>query len=195
MFHVQLRQFPHLARAFNLTAEELQARVLEPWRVGQRIHLQDRSWDPQRARLTVIEGPDLEVEEIGLGRGWASAMRSGSEVTAAILAQPEAESETLKADIGARCASGPLSLVEVVGCSGSEGMRASTRLALAERAVWELLHAGVVRLTREGQEVQRDAWESTLLRFSAWQDPVLTIEAVPVPSGDDVGDQPLARGI
>lgn len=34
MFHVQLRQFPHLARAFNLTAEELHSRVLD---LGRRV--------------------------------------------------------------------------------------------------------------------------------------------------------------
>ncbi|MDQ6819792.1 MAG: hypothetical protein M3076_05540 [Actinomycetota bacterium] len=191
MFHVQLRQFPHLARAFNLTAEELHSRVLEPWTAGRHFQLQDRSWDPQRARLTVIEGPELEVQEIGMGRGWASAARAGSDVTSAVLAQPQADSETLKVEIAARCGSEPMTLSEVVARAGSDGMRASARLALAEQAVWELLHAGAVRLTRQGAELPRDAWQPTLVGFSAWHDPALALER----SGDDLGDQPLAGGI
>ena len=33
MFHVELRQFPHQARAFNLTREELDARILQRARI------------------------------------------------------------------------------------------------------------------------------------------------------------------
>lgn len=179
MFHVQLRQFPHLARAFNLTAQELHSRVLEPWLAGRRFQLQERSWDPERARLTVIEGPELRVDEIGLGRGWASATRTGSDVTAAVLAQPQTDSEALKADIAARCAQGPLTLDQVIARAGPDGMRASARLALAEQAVWELLHAGAVRLSRDGETLAADAWQPTLLRFSAWQDPALMLERTP----------------
>lgn len=194
MFHVQLRQFPHLARAFNLNAEELHSRVLEPWGAGRRFQLQDRSWDPQRARLTVIEGPELRVDEIGLGRGWTSATRTGADVTAAVIAQPHSDAEALKSEIAARCASGQLTLDEVVASAGSDGMRASARLALAEQAVWELLHAGVVRLIREGQELPREAWQPTLLHFSAWEDHALTLEST-AGSCDDFGDQPLTRGV
>ena len=43
MFHVELRQFLHVARAFNLTREELDARILHPWVNGGSIALQDRA--------------------------------------------------------------------------------------------------------------------------------------------------------
>ena len=76
MFHVELRQFPHVARAFNLSAEELEARILRRWRGGTELELQDRLWDPRRAKLTVYEGRELEISEIGLGRGWANVTRT-----------------------------------------------------------------------------------------------------------------------
>ena len=31
VFHVELRQFPHVARVFNLSREELDARFARPW--------------------------------------------------------------------------------------------------------------------------------------------------------------------
>ena len=39
MFHVELRQFPHVARMFNLSREELEARILGPWLAGRELEL------------------------------------------------------------------------------------------------------------------------------------------------------------
>ncbi len=182
-YHVQLRQLPHVARAFNLTGEELSERLLEPWVAGRAVQLQDRRWDPERARLTIYEGPELRLEEIGLGRGWANVTRAGADVTVALLEQARgdveagARTDTLKADIQARCASAPVALGDVVALAGSEQMRASERLALAEQAVWELLHAGTVRLVRAGEAPAPDRWRSVLLSWAAWRDPATTLEA------------------
>ena len=74
MFHLELRQFPHVARAFNLSREELERRFVGPWVSGQAIDQDDRRWSPEKARLTILEGPELRLEEIGLGRGWANLM-------------------------------------------------------------------------------------------------------------------------
>jgi hypothetical protein len=181
-FHVELRQFPHVARAFNLSGEELGARLLEPWVAGRTVQLQDRRWDPERARLTIYEGPELRPEEIGLGRGWANVTRAGAEVTEALLTrargEPEARlsSEDLKSAILARCASEPLALGEVVALAGTDRVRASERLALAEEAVWELLHAGAVRLVRGGEAPAPDRWRSVLLSWAAWRDPSTLLE-------------------
>jgi hypothetical protein len=182
VFHVQLRQFPNVARAFNLTGEELSADLLSQWVAGRPVELHDRRWDPQRARLTIYEGPELRPDEIGLGRGWGNVTRSGTDVTARMLVQARdglGTGDTLKAAIMAGCAAQPLTLGEVVALVGVEGMRASERLARAEQAVWELLHTGTARLVRGGASVSQAEWGTELLSWKAWRDDVLVIEAVP----------------
>ena len=77
------------------------------------------------------------------------------------------------------------------------GWRVSDRLALAERAVWELLHHGQLRMVRRADAVDQDEWESLLL---AWEtmgvpDAAACCSRPPRTSrklGHDVGDQPLA---
>jgi len=46
--------------------------------------------------------------------------------------------------------------------------RASDRLAIAEQAVWELLHHGALRLSDEYGEVERERWQSVLLAWDTW---------------------------
>jgi hypothetical protein len=180
-FHVQLRQLPYVARAFNLTGEQLSMRLLERWAAGKSVELQDRLWDPARARLTIYEGPELRADEIGMGRGWGNVTRSGTDVTAQMLAQAQGEpdsSDALKTAIMTGCGSQPLTLGDVVLLAGTERMRASERLARAEQAVWELLHTGMVRLVRDGASLSQEAWEAELLSWAAWRDGALVIEAV-----------------
>ena len=183
VFHVELRQFPNVARAFNLSRAEFEARIAGPWRAGRTIELDDRRWDPDKARLSVYAGRALAPEEIGLGRGWGNASRTGEEVTERVLAQPSAV-ESFKAELPPRIA-----LPGVVALAGARYPRArvSERLALAEQAVWELLHERRARLTRSGRALAREDWAVVLLRWDAWTSPELWLE-----SGDDVGDQPLA---
>src|ERR1035441_1029610 len=85
MFHVELRQFPYVARAFNLTPDELQTRVLGAWVRGEVVELDDRHWGPEKARLTIYEGPQLRPEEMGLGRSWANVTKNCTEVTEQLL--------------------------------------------------------------------------------------------------------------
>src|SRR2546423_8463753 len=120
MFHVELRQFPHVARAFNLTREELDGRITRRWVQGQMVELDDRRWAPERAKLTIYEGRALAVEEIGLGRGWANVTRTGQAVTDRVLAQvrhaiqsPPALEE-LKREVAGRAARAPVSMDEVL---------------------------------------------------------------------------------
>ncbi len=176
MFHVELRQFPHMARAFNLTREELEQRFLSRWVAGNAVELNDRRWTPDRARIAIYEGPALRAEEIGLGRGWANATRTGEDVTQRMLAEARQVTEAppaveeLKEEIVARCATGPIGLREVIELAGERypRLRASGRLALAERAVWELLHRGSVRLRRAGAPLDEDQWQPVLLAWSTW---------------------------
>ena len=169
MFHVELRQFPHQARAFNLTREELDARLLGPWVSGEAVSLDDRRWSPERARLTIYEGPGLSADQLGLGRGWANVTREGEDVTKRVLAElahPPAVAE-LKRDL---VAGGSISMGQLVELAGERypQSRVSERIALCEQAVWELLHEGAVQLVRAGEPVEEGDWQATLFEWRAW---------------------------
>ena len=155
MFHVELRQFPHVARAFNLTREDLDARITRPWVRGEAVELDDRRWAPERAKLVIYEGRALAVEEIGLGRGWANVTRSAEQVTDRVLAEVRQAIEsppalnTLKDELAARCAQTPLEMREVLELTARLEPDApmDERLALARRAVLELLSEGAAKLS------------------------------------------------
>jgi hypothetical protein len=188
MFHVELRQFPHLARALNLTREQIETRFIGPWAAGESVEFDDRRWPSERARLTVYEGPELTPDQMGLGRAWGNVTRAGTDVTRQLLA--EAEQRALLAPRGAispksaiqqleqaildHCAIGPLSvlnLIELVNQLHAD-WRVSDRIALAERSIWELLHLERITMSQiaaEGRElVGKEAWESVLLSWGTW---------------------------
>ncbi len=85
MYHVELRQFPHTACSFNLSEQELRS-VLEPWVREQAVDFGERKWSPHTAKLTIIEGPHLSVEQLSLGRGWSAAQHEGEDATERVLA-------------------------------------------------------------------------------------------------------------
>jgi hypothetical protein len=87
-FHVEIRRSFHVARAFNLTEEELRERILTPWWEEVPIELGDRDWDPAESSLTVLRGPALPVSQLQIGQGWSNAERSAQDVTAQVMAQP-----------------------------------------------------------------------------------------------------------
>jgi hypothetical protein len=176
MFHVELRRFPHMARAFNLTREELDARIVKPWVGGAAFELDGRRWEPGRTRLTIYEGPELRSEEMGMGRGWSNAARAGEDVTSRMLGAARGSVERFKATL---TAAGRLSLAEVVQLAGDShpDARVSDRVALAERAVWELLHEGRLTLLGTDGALDRGSWGPALLRWEAWSDGPLFVEA------------------
>jgi hypothetical protein len=180
VFHVELRQFPHQARAFNLSREQLDARILGPWTSGHAIELDDRRWSPDRAKLTIYEGPPLAPEDLGLGRGWGNVTRAGEDVTARLLAelvQPSAVAE-LKRELRDRCGYGPIPLRRLVELSGERypQARVSERIALCEQVAWELLHEGVAGLVRAGVPVDRANWQEVLLGWEAWSEDAVRLE-------------------
>jgi hypothetical protein len=85
MYHVELRQFPHNFCRFNLTERELRHTILDVWLRGEWVELGERRWNPQQAKLTVLEGPRLPVEQLSMGRGWRNAKREGQDVTERLL--------------------------------------------------------------------------------------------------------------
>jgi hypothetical protein len=180
VFHIELRQFPHQARAFNLTREQLDARIVSPWVSGGAVELDDRRWSPERAKLSIYEGPHIAPEELGLGRGWANVTRDGQDVTARILTERAAPAPAaeLKRQVLELSDYGPVSLRRLVELTGERypQARASERLALCEQAAWELLHEGAVRLVRAGALVERAGWADVLLHWEAWSGDSVRLE-------------------
>jgi len=87
VYHIELRQFPHNFSHFNLTAQALQETVLDAWARDQWVEVGERRWNPHQATLTVIEGPELPLEQLSMGRGWRNALRQGTDVTSDVLAE------------------------------------------------------------------------------------------------------------
>lgn len=175
MFHLELRQFPHVARAFNLSREELDARFARPWAGGTSVRYEDYAFHPEKGRLTVYEGPELLPEDVGMGRGWANVGRTSQDVTETILAEAERGTESRSAvemfkAIVRDAARTPISFSEVIALASAEhpGRRASECLAMAEQAVWELLHQGRLTLTAGDDPVATDQWAAIILRWETW---------------------------
>ena len=141
---------------------------------GGAFELNDRRWEPGRSKIIVYEGPELRPEEIGLGRGWANATRSGEDVTARVLEAASASVERFKHELLERV---PLSLRAIVRLAGDSHpqARVSDRLALAERAVWELLHQRRVVLVEDGAELAPERWQRALLDWEAWSEETLVV--------------------
>ncbi len=188
MYHVELREFPHNTHAFNLDEERLRAEVLDPFARGEIFELGGRAWVPQRTTLTVLEGAELPLHALSMGRGWNNARRKAQDVTSAVLAMLEApppapapstaaslgSEEAVVRDILARCAIGPLSLAavwdraEIAAPDGSSG----DWLVLAQGAVSKLLAEERVTL-RRGEEpdapaIATDELAAVLRTREAW---------------------------
>jgi hypothetical protein len=84
MFHVELRHFPHKAWRFNLSEAELRA-VAVPWAREEWLEFAERKWNPHEAKITILEGPQLEVQEIAMNRGWTNAQRRSEDITERVL--------------------------------------------------------------------------------------------------------------
>jgi hypothetical protein len=175
LFHLELRQFPHVARSFNLSREELDQRFLAPWVGGSIVEHDDRRWSPERSQLKIFEGPELRLSEIGLGRGWASVIKSSKEVTETVIAeaqrgaQARPEVEALKAAID-EVSGRPITFEDVMALAAAAHptWRASQQLALAEQAVWEMLHQGRLTMIAAGEPVPRERWQSIVLSWATW---------------------------
>jgi len=148
MYHVELRQFPHNMSRFNLTEAELGA-IVEPWARQQLVEFGERKWSPQQAKITILEGPHMPLEQLTMGRGWRAAQRNGEDVTDAVLA---AASEALAA---ATTAAAP-------GSASS----ASSQSAAAAAALVDPLALGVELASLLGEDPGRllAAWREVAAR-------------------------------
>jgi hypothetical protein len=175
VYHLELRQFPHTARVFNLDRAELDARFVRPWVKGEMIDHDERRWAPERTRLKVLEGAPIALDELGLGRGWGQATKDSQDVTDAVLAHAERgararpEVEALKTQVAQAAGQAiEFAAVAALAAAAHPGWRASEQLALAEQAVWELLHQERLTMLADGEPVARDGWESVVLRWATW---------------------------
>ncbi len=84
MYHVELRHFPHSAWRFNLSDQDLRA-VVQPWIREQAVDFGERKWSPHLAKLTILQGPKLEVQQLSMGRGWRAAQKLSEDVTEQVL--------------------------------------------------------------------------------------------------------------
>jgi hypothetical protein len=173
LYHLELRKFPHNLCHFNLTAQELRATILEPWVREEWIELGERKWNTHQAKLTVIEGPRLELGDLSMGRGWQAAQREGRDVTAQLLEtvtqtlerQPAAVGKTTGGqtppDTGLLADSLGLELLSRIGAERTPlrcawdlaaarhpNSTPSQSLAIAERAVAALLRSRLIMLLR-----------------------------------------------
>jgi len=85
VYHLELRQSFHNFNHFNVDEEELRA-LVGPWAREQVIELGERKWSPHQAKLRILEGPHLPIEELSMGRGWRTAERKSKDVTQRVLA-------------------------------------------------------------------------------------------------------------
>lgn len=84
MYHLELRKFPHTVCRFNQTEEQVRA-IVVPWANEQWIEEGERRWNANEATLTVLEGPELSMPQLAMGRGWRNAQRRGVDVTERLL--------------------------------------------------------------------------------------------------------------
>jgi hypothetical protein len=162
VYHIELRESPQRANAFNLDTARLRAEVIDPWSAGQIFEFGGSEWVPQRMTMMILEGPELPLHQLGLGRGWTNALKVSKDVTKEVLAAANTtraatggrssagRAPDIERDVLARCAVGPLSLpavwdrAEIVAPDASAG----ERLLLAEAALNHLLAEGHVELCR-----------------------------------------------
>jgi hypothetical protein len=171
VYHLELRHFPHSLFRFNLSEQELRA-IVEPWTREPLVELGEQKWRTGEAKLTILEGPELPLEQLSMGRGWGAAQRKSQDVTERVLAaaraagtppgapaqespQPSSADAALVADslgleLLALLGDGPAPLSRAWRLAGARFPERppSECLALAERAVGSLLRGGLIVMLR-----------------------------------------------
>jgi hypothetical protein len=84
VYHLELRKFPHTVCRFNQSEQQLRA-VIVPWSSEQWIEEGERKWNSNEATITVLEGPELSMPDLAMGRGWRNAQRRSKDVTEQVL--------------------------------------------------------------------------------------------------------------
>jgi hypothetical protein len=160
---MELRHFPRQAWSFNLSEQELHA-LIGPFAGGEVVELGGQKWNPHIAKLTILDGPKLPLQQLSMGRGWRNAQRQlaaarelpGASARAPAAADPPGVSSGDR-DLHAHSLGlGILSLLEQGPAPLSRAWRlaqarfpersASECLAVGERAVRSLLDRRLIVL-------------------------------------------------
>ena len=176
MYHLELRQFPHNLCRFNLTEQELRA-IVEPWTRDPWVELGERKWRPETAKLTVLEGPQIPLSQLSMGRGWRIVQRNGKDVTERVLAAAKQEpadvagspelpqqappdaalvADSLGLELLALLGDGPAPLSQAWRLAAARFPERSPSecLAIAEAAAESLLRSGLIALLQPSPEDQ-----------------------------------------
>jgi hypothetical protein len=163
-YHIELRQFPHNFCHFNLSEQQLR-RIVEPWVAGESVELGERKWDPHRAKLTILEGPQIPNGKLTMGRGWSVAQREGQDITRRLLVRPKEQrhpaelpatdspsaaslADSLALEVLASLRDAPATLSDAWRLAAARSPRSSAEqsLALAEQALRSLLRSRLIVL-------------------------------------------------
>jgi hypothetical protein len=86
VFHVELNAFPKVATLFNQSGQQIGPVVLA-WVQNQMVELDDEKWAPWESKITILEGREIPLGGLSMGRGWKTAAREGSDVTQRVLSE------------------------------------------------------------------------------------------------------------
>jgi hypothetical protein len=103
VYHLELRQFPHNLCRFNLSAQQLRE-IVDPWNRDPWVEVGERRWRPETAKLTVLEGPQIPLNQLSMGRGWRVVQHNSKDVTERVLA---AAAQAAAADAAAQASLQP----------------------------------------------------------------------------------------
>jgi hypothetical protein len=141
MYHLELRQFPHNLWRFNLSEQQLRA-IVEPWASEQWVELGERKWSLHQAKLTILEGPQMPVQQLSMGRGWRNAQRRSEDVTERVLAAArQASSVALQPPAAAAPPSPSPDLALLADSLGLELLALLDSAPAPLSQVWRLAHA------------------------------------------------------
>ncbi len=171
-YHIELRQFPHNFCHFNLSERELYDTIVGPWAREQWIELGERKWSPHQAKLTVLEGTHLALDQLTMGRGWRNAQRTSRDVTDRVLAAARARDQAAVGPVRpAGVQGGPVAAQGDSGAPAVAPARAPDEALLADSLGLELLTqlaSGIISLHHAwelaaARHPQRTAAQSLLL--------------------------------
>jgi hypothetical protein len=58
-----------------------------PWAQKELVDVNGQKWDPKVATITVLEGPEIPIHRLSLGRGWPLAEKQGEDVTTRVIGE------------------------------------------------------------------------------------------------------------
>jgi hypothetical protein len=190
VYHLELRKFPHTVCRFNQSDAQVRA-IVVPWVREEWIEEGERKWNSNEATLTVLEGPQLSMPELAMGRGWRNAQRRSEDVTERVLAAARKS--------GAAAGAGA---VDQAGATGAVGVGAQAREGRpADEAAPTCAGAGGSAIA-SARELRVGHADEQLLADSLALELLALLDRGPVPlaevwrvASERLGEAPLAESL